>query len=60
MPSAMRGARPPLYESRPDGVLEAIRDKFAAARPGGWLQDSADNYEFLSFGSGVAAVEALH
>merc|ERR1719164_101421 len=59
MPSAMRGARPPLYESRPDGVLEAIRDKFAAARPGGWLQDSADNYEFLSFGSGVAAVEAL-
>ena len=40
-------------------MLEAIRDKFAAARPGGWLQDSADNYEFLSFGSGVAAVEAL-
>merc|ERR1719152_762364 len=55
----MTSALPPLCESRPAPVLEAIRDKFAAARPGGWLQDSADNYEFLSFGSGVAAVEAL-
>merc|ERR1719263_1455878 len=59
MPARMPSARPPLCETRPAPVLEAIRDKFAAARPGGWLQDSADNYEFLSFGSGVAAVEAL-
>ena len=59
MPARMTSALPPLCESRPAPVLEAIRDKFAAARPGGWLQDSADNYEFLSFGSGVAAVEAL-
>eukprot|EP00933_Yihiella_yeosuensis_P046914 TRINITY_DN42535_c0_g1_i1.p1 TRINITY_DN42535_c0_g1~~TRINITY_DN42535_c0_g1_i1.p1 ORF type:complete len:307 (-),score=59.33 TRINITY_DN42535_c0_g1_i1:16-936(-) len=43
--------RPPVVES---GVAEKFKD---ASNHTGWVQDSADNYKFGQFGTGIEAVE---